>query len=252
MDTDDKPKRRKVTRRDPSQSTNAQGLRQRQTSIRPGRGGSTGYKRSTAQREFDQSFIARLYLQGKPLREINTLINDDPARPYTLGPTTVQRDLTICRAQWMRESSEAISQEKILNLKRLDWLLSEATEAWEQSKIQFVRQTQKETKSGNGKDKGNGEDKGDQARTEISATTETRYGNPALLGKMLDIIVERCKILGLARPENEPPVIPPLVNFALTFETGPPPLTVVERTQQQDIPNLRAIILHGQDANSES
>jgi len=231
MADEKKQRPRRIRRRGAINKSGNGDRKRRVTKIVAGKNGATGYVRSTIEREYDQSQIAKLYLQGKTISAILEIILK--GRSYTIGRSTIQADLKVCRKRWLTESVDAINQGKIESLQRLDYLMSEASDAWERSKLDKVKQTQKRTKRG-GKDEGE----------EFTATTEKQAGDPALLAKMIDIVKERNRVLGIGRPDLEPPPVPPDINIIMQFDEADPSRLIEARRSEQDAIDIKAMILN--------
>ena len=91
-----------------------------------------GKKRNKAERLKDRILIAKLYLQGKSTRSISQHIGT--VREYTLSNVTVAKDIKKIVKEWQKQESGFIHQAKLIQLEKLNFLESEAWEAYDKTK----------------------------------------------------------------------------------------------------------------------
>lgn len=158
-------------------------------------------KRSIGQKQADALFIERHHLRGKGVREIAEMLSKE--RSYTLSHAQVALDLKKLRLAWQKEAVALVGEEKQKALRKLDILESECWEAWDKSKQAKTRTTlAKKTKAAKG---GVGESPAAPGAGESvqSAVSITSPGDPAFVGKILDIHDRRARLLGLDAPVKQ-------------------------------------------------
>lgn len=88
-------------------------------------------KRTKEVRENDLVKISKLYLQGKTQREIAQVIG--------VSRVQISYDLKQIFTEWKAERISTFEERLLLELSKIDFLESEAWEAWEKSKVDTGR-----------------------------------------------------------------------------------------------------------------
>jgi transcriptional regulator with XRE-family HTH domain len=134
--------------------------------------------------------VAEMYLRG--------LYQSDIAEKLGVDQSTISRDLSELRKEWLERSINHIDQKKAIELAKLDRLEVTYWEAWERSR----ENAEVETTEQIGK---RGKDEGGIIPERIRKTkrVEGQSGNPAFLEGVLKCIVQRCKILGIEAPVKQ-------------------------------------------------
>ena len=92
------------------------------------------FKRTAAQKNADRARIAKLHLSGWSSYEIA----DELARlnPYSLNPTTIQKDIKAIEELWRESQIAAIDRQKAVQIER-DELEAEAAKVSRERDSQF-------------------------------------------------------------------------------------------------------------------
>jgi hypothetical protein len=118
--------------------------------------------------------VAALYLRGVSQADIGDQLGVDQS--------TISRDLTELRKEWLERSINHIDQKKAIELAKLDRLEVTYWEAWERSLKNAETEIVRETPLGHS----------------IRETKSVgQSGNPAFLEGVLKCIAQRCAILGI-------------------------------------------------------
>lgn len=144
--------------------------------------------RTEAEREQQLVVIADLRLQGWPQYKI--------AAHLGLHQSTISMDLAEVHRRWEAESIKKIDQYKSMELARIDKILVESWEAWENSKRprKEVTVERRQRPPGEGQD---GEAAEPVEETKRSLKHIDQIGDPRYLREIIRCIQERCKLLGL-------------------------------------------------------
>lgn len=148
-------------------------------------------KRSRQQREADRAMIAALHAQGLSQLEIAQQIT--AARPYSLSRSQIQFDLQVLTDRWREDSLRDTVMAKAEQLAKLCHLERECWQAWERSKQPAECITVEEIAVGKEKLPGQ----------KTTTSRKGQAGDPALLGRILDCIDKRCRMLGLDAPTRQ-------------------------------------------------
>lgn len=147
----------------------------------------TGPKRTPREREVDIPVEIRLWVRGLSLKEIAAEISKD--RPYSVGYSTIDRDIKIERAAWRSETLGAIDELIACELIRVNQIEREAWDAWERSKKDSERSvTERKT--------------GESETMRAQMVREGQCGDPRYLTQVQWCIDKRCKLLGLDAPQR--------------------------------------------------
>ena len=129
--------------------------------------------------------VADLYLQG--------LTQTTIAEHLGTCQSIVCDDLKAIRAQWQESSVRDFDTAREVELRRIDRIQAEASEAWEKSK----QPEQAATVSGEG-----------SVNQKVRKSVKNRHGDPRFLDIMLKCVASRRAILGLDAPMEIAPVLP--------------------------------------------
>lgn len=144
-------------------------------------------KRTAAERERDEPFIASLYLRGLTHWGIAEELNK--RRPYALTRSAITRDLQRIRKHWLASSLRDFDEAKAQELAKIDHVEAEAWAAWERSKeSQVSTKTRRE--------------EGKEAKTSAERTETQRVGDPRWLQVVDSCIAHRIRLLGLSAPSQ--------------------------------------------------
>lgn len=156
-----------------------------------------GRKRTKTQREADLLFIESLVVRAVPQAIIAVKLAE--IRPYRVSRSQIRDDIAVLRKRWQAEALEMRSAAVLVALRKLDALEAEAWDAWERSKQATTRTTL--TRKSRGA-------KGEPAPTTgptddiKSAVSVSNAGDPAFIGKILDAMSARARLLGLDAPSK--------------------------------------------------
>lgn len=136
-----------------------------------------------------RNFIAERYRDGMRLNEI--------AKEVSVSRQTVWSDLRWVHEQLLAGSVADRRDQLIRELQQLDWLESEATEAWDQSKLDAQSHRIISEKKLDGEKKLVGTE-----YVKTQATKKGQCGDPRFLAQIADCVDKRCKLFGLYAPEK--------------------------------------------------
>lgn len=155
--------------------------------------GSTGPKRTAAQREEDLRLIGELYVQQYSYDEISAELTRRLNRPYRLSRTTIFKDVKKIEAEWKKERLIDYTAIKNRELDKLDALETQYWHGWRRSQIEQTT-LEKRGKAG---------ESGEEVRpTEIKKRTVTKVGDRSFLDGVLSVMARRHKLLGIDAPES--------------------------------------------------
>lgn len=148
-----------------------------------------GIHRESAAREREMELIAELYCKGWGLVKIGDKIG--------ISRTQVMHDLRALRREWVRSGIAKIEERVATELAKIDNLEAVAWMAWDRSKEDNMTYTVTtlEAKKIPGKKKGPPRKKTQEIRKPSS-------GDPRFLERVSWCIDQRCKILGILRPDT--------------------------------------------------
>lgn len=126
-----------------------------------------------------RAVVSDLYCAGKTMKEIAKEIGD-------VGVTTIWRDLAAIKKQWVESSLRDFDSRRMAELGKLDAIEEQAIAGWERSQRSEKTVTVKNNADG----------------TEHTTKVVGQAGDSAFLGRVIDCIDKRCKILGLNAPEK--------------------------------------------------
>lgn len=151
--------------------------------------------RSVVERDRDRADIARMYCEGKTLRDIVQVISERYPGGRSLG--TIASDLKAVRLAWRDSSIRDFDLKKGEELARLDRVEANAWLGWFRSLEDRNHQAQEETERPGPRIEGGRETLLTVRRT---AKIERRDGNPYYLDLVMRCVERRCRILGLDAP----------------------------------------------------
>ncbi len=136
-----------------------------------------------------RNLIAERYRDGMRLHEI--------AKEVSVSRQTVWSDLRWIHEQLLQGSLTDYRERLVRELQQLDWLESEATQAWEQSKLdaQSHRVTSEKRLDADKQLVG-------VEHVKTQATKKGQCGDPRFLSQIADCVNKRCKLFGLYAPEK--------------------------------------------------
>ena len=140
-------------------------------------------KFTKAQRESHLLTVAQLIQQGYS--------NSQIAERTKVTAQSMSRDRRIVIGRWQREAAEFIGQQREVVLRQNEWILNEATAAWQTSKEERKRKTQRVTEGGDG-----------SPRREASEVTEDSNGDPRFLQVAESALKTKMTLLGLEAPQE--------------------------------------------------
>ncbi len=154
--------------------------------------------RRTKELEGHLDVLADLYLQKVPQTKI--------AKQLGISPATVTRDMKILVARWKDSSLSNINDKIHIELRTIDRVEAEAWTAWEKSKLDKTKRTDK-VNAVHAKIRKDIADRegvvpGTEKLIETIKSTEGRVGDPRYLEVVARCIERRCKIMGLDSPER--------------------------------------------------
>lgn len=148
----------------------------------------TGRKRTKEQLARDRTEEARLWCQGRTLRQIAEEIT--ASRPYRIGYTQVRNDMEAVLKEWRSERMDLMQDHVTAELARINHMEATAWAEWDRSRLDRQRKITKRTTGDAG------------AKDEAGITTEGRLGDPRYLATVQWCIERRCRMLGLDAPEK--------------------------------------------------
>ena len=140
-------------------------------------------KFTKSQREAHLLTVAQLIQQGYS--------NSQIAQRTEVSAQSMSRDRRIVIGRWQREAAEFIGQQREVVLRQNEWVLNEATSAWQTSKEERRRKIQRVTDSGDG-----------NPRREASEVTEESNGDPRFLQVAESALKTKMTLLGLEAPQE--------------------------------------------------
>lgn len=166
---------------------------------RGGQGGRRGFVKDAAYAPQQERLTvtarrakaAELYLKGKPMRVI--------ASEVGVSLKTIHRDITACEEEWLERQAVATNRRKATQLAKLDLLEQELWELYSRSLTVDERKVAR-TELAIIPEKDVPVRNEDVIKAVSQTLTEKRIGDTAVLAKILDVIQERNKILGLYAP----------------------------------------------------
>jgi len=154
-------------------------------------------KRSAAQREYDLTELAGLYLQGKTQQQIAEHFSTN--RPYSLSTYAIGHDIQILHQRWIETQLLNMDEAKARELSRIDKLEMAYWDGWDRSlKTQETFEAEKVEDTQPGA-------KGTTQKfiKERSHKKEvTMVGEPRFLDGVARCIEQRCRILGIHEPQK--------------------------------------------------
>lgn len=147
-----------------------------------------GPKRTKEQRQHDRTVEAKLYCEGRTLREIADHISAQ--RPYTISYSQVRHDMAAVMQEWKDERVGAMGDYITAELAKINHMECAAWREWERSREDKRRTSQRRTTGDAG------------GKDEAGIVTEGRLGDPRYLATVQWCIERRCKMLGLDAPER--------------------------------------------------
>lgn len=140
-------------------------------------------KFTKSQRESHLLTVAQLIQQGYS--------NSQIAQRTEVSAQSMSRDRRIVIGRWQREAAEFIGQQREVVLRQNEWVLNEATSAWQTSKEERRRKIQRVTETGDG-----------NPRREASEVTEESNGDPRFLQVAESALKTKMVLLGLEAPQE--------------------------------------------------
>ena len=128
----------------------------------------------------DRELVAKLYVQGKSQDAIAAIISEQ--YKFSITRQQISIDLKEIRKQWLESSVRDFDALKSEQLAKIDYMESEAWDAWEKSKTNSKSVTRKQ---------------GGKLSGEVTTKVESLTGNPAYLNIVDRCIERRCRLLGL-------------------------------------------------------
>lgn len=160
---------------------------------------SRARKRTRPQREADLAEIGRLLVRGATQEEIAEKLAT--VRPYCLSRSMIRDDVALLLRRWRADGVSLLGSAVDVTLRKLDALEAECWEAWDKSKLAKTRTTLTRKNRG-AKGTGAGDEiatVGEEIKSGVSVTSP---GDPAFVGKILDILDQRARLLGLEAPSK--------------------------------------------------
>lgn len=153
-------------------------------------------KRAVHQKERDLNIVTEYYLKGYSTRAIALKIGeivgkDENGVPYSISHTTVSGDVKLLLKQWHTERIHDITNQKLIELTKIDKLEQTYWDAWEKS-VENHRKITNKAKGAVGSKNPNYQ--------EITETEIREFGEPRYLQGIERCIDKRCKLLGLDAP----------------------------------------------------
>jgi hypothetical protein len=137
--------------------------------------------------------VAELFLAGRTQYEI--------AEEVKVTQTTVSRDLSAIREDWMARASSDFAERRAEELAKIDRLELEYLDGWQRSKqIREKTHTRKKSRP-SGRTTVNGAPIMEES-LEAGVAKEQDVGDPRYLEGVRWCISERCRIIGLYAPKN--------------------------------------------------
>ena len=160
------------------------------------RGPANNFKRNEAHRESDRNEFAKMYLEGKSLREMQVWVKQN--RDYELSIAGIGNDLRHVRQYWLDSQIIDFNEIKAKELAKIDNLEQEYWSSW------YNSLKKKETIDSERVDDVATSKRGTTIpayqRTKVHKKEETNYGEIKFLQGVQWCIEQRCKIFGLNAP----------------------------------------------------
>lgn len=154
-------------------------------------------KRTKSQIIKDRADIAAMLLKGMTLRSITDVIGG--RYRGGLAVSTIQRDSEAIWKEWREAATEDIKTLQRMELKKLEYVVREAWEAWDRSKEGVTESSIREYDSS--------QEDGKRYTVRTTKIIPQRDGNPQFLSIILQCIEKQIRILGLDASKN-----PDLIN----------------------------------------
>jgi hypothetical protein len=164
------------------------------------------HARSPLQKEQDLAREMEMYVRGDTIYKIAQVIG--------VSQMQIHRDLKEIRQKWLDRMMRAADDHKAEELKKLDYLESEAYKAWERSQLdaEMVETTKRVSDALRGvapltklPNTGKLAQPGKKKSEVTTVKTQGQYGDPRFLAIIRDCIAKRCDILGLSIPSEKTP-----------------------------------------------
>lgn len=145
--------------------------------------------------------VAQLYKRGFTYREIRDEVKKRLNLP-TYSLSTVKHDVDALLREWQAIRIEETDQAIALELQRIDELVKEAWNSWEQSKEDYLKE---KTKLKGTPAIGSSTESPNVRTKYVEKTSETlrSVGDPRFLDTINRLLMERRKLLGLYAPEKQ-------------------------------------------------
>lgn len=157
--------------------------------------GMGGAKRTKDQRANDLALAVELRHQGYYIQGITDEINARSS-DYQISKQTVQQDLIKIRKQWLKSAEDHIGEMLMADVKRIDYLICQATQAWFRSqKEKVVSRIKKRTRG----------EKHIEVDTESMVRKEQRDGDARHLLVISQLMEQKLRILGMALKKDKDP-----------------------------------------------
>jgi hypothetical protein len=155
-----------------------------------------GAKRKPWEVERDRQIVTEYYLKGYPTRKIAAKITElvgtqEDGEVYKLSYKTVSLDVSFLLKQWYAERIHDITNQKLIELTKIDLLEQTYWDAWEKSAQNHKKVINKARGTIGSKT---------PDHQEITETEMIEYGEPRYLQGIERCIDKRCKLLGLDAP----------------------------------------------------
>lgn len=156
-------------------------------------------KRTKPKREQDLVLIADLYVRGRPLQEM--------ADACGVSRQQIQYDLDELHDRWLKAGIEKFDLAKSKELRRLDYVWSQAVAGWERSQV--TKRTVAQKQDGDDTIGIDASAKTKKGRRQM-VRTEERHGpgDPRFLAIMLETSRQRQNLLGMLAQQKDPPSDP--------------------------------------------
>jgi hypothetical protein len=173
-----------------------------------------GPKRSKMLRRENLALEARWKMEGFTIEEITAKINEHNAGLCSpISAMSVYDDLKQCKSMWLSSVVWAQNEMRVSGVQELRRVRRAAWEAFERSKGVARRRSYDTKPDGGGKPVGN-----------VAIYEELRDGDPRWLEKVIQTIVEECRLFGLY-PKDPPALgtgdsMTKSVSVAIVLDTG--------------------------------
>lgn len=167
----------------------------------------TGPKRTKEQRFADLAWLEKEMMQrGASTHELARRLN--AIRDYTITHNQIAHDQKKLRERFKALVDRNIEAAKGLELRKLQEQEVELWEAWNRSKGEVTETSLRKRNTGAPEEKKEGDaEKPAPGQSETLIKKKTQYGDPAIMGRLLEIAAMRQRLLGLVteRVENVGP-----------------------------------------------